>query len=1345
MKKISFFVIVFYAFLWSGIEYRTYSNRKTTVSPLFKKISKTDKPAQFLEFHRGIRTRENTSAPEYEQNYKWKELRQAKQHAAARRRSSSGRTKSNGVLAWVERGPGNVPGRTRALLNVAGDPANNTWLAGSATGGIWATSDGGLSWSEKSKDFPALPISSFASTADGAVIYAATGEFVSSIFSSVGNGIFKSVDKGQTWQQLPSTNNNPEFSVVTRVITNPADGNVIVASTVPHNLASDNSSSIMRSIDGGVTWTKVKEIFGVFEQVIASSHNFNIQYASQNRVGVWKSTDAGVTWNLFNDGMSPSGRVEIGVSPVNPNILFASAEGTLSGNGSDLYYSQNAGASWSLVDVMFTGETVDFLEGQGFYDNTVLCDPFNASTVYFGGVSLFRATVGTVASTVDNWKITENGTADIIFLQSFQDIEWDNERLTVDNSKPKINVQLRFGPGKAQKAHRFFVPAGATSGVDAASYTYQDYVSVPFEAWDVTNPSNPRQLMISFRDQNRNGFDLVPQKLSDTDPPLQQSREYLYIHSLTYHPTIPSSQVTVNGGQEKSMAYNIFPALAPGATWPTSIPTSQIEIKYTGLSKYNATTITSADGRGSFDSKNTANQVHLEMGVHPDHHFMVAVIVDPSAKTYRIILGNDGGVFVSRVSANPGAVEGDWLFKGIGYNTSQFYGADKRPGVDQYIGGIQDNGTRISPSGQDASAASAYEYAIGGDGFEVLWNNKDDNKILGSVYYGQISRTNNGGNSWQTATNGLNPGNQDFPFVTKLANSKDFPDRVFTVGRKGVYVSNDFGETWKLTAIGEKFVTGAGFFVDVEVSRANSNIVWAGSGMSNTEPAFRHLHVSKDGGQTFLPTQNYTTVTLGNISKLASHPTEENTAYALFSFSGNPKILRTTNLGQSWEDISGFASGVPGNRGFPDVAVYSLYVRPDNPDIIWAGTEIGIVESTDNGESWALVEDFPNVTVFDMKGQDNQVVIATHGRGIWTANLEADQVTGKTPVIMASGTSPSGDLMLRIQSVESYDSLQVVVESALIKTYYNLSPGIIDFSLDNISPGNKNIRMISYKGTVPFQSGIHKTSHMDVLPPKNSYSTYFNTLNELQVTGLSLQNFAGGMQQRKTLHTSHDYSVAQTYELIIRTPVRVSATMPVLFYRDIGIIEPENDSITLEATKNGLDWIPLAPSYDAAFAGDESSAWKNAYMNQRQGNPGMFVKHEIDFSDKFSVEDLILFRFRLISGPLVTSWGWALDYVSIQEQPVAEESAAAPESALAIYPNPSTGKLTLDYILKKPSEISVKLIDIYGKSSPDLLTGKRNAGFNTENLDLSDLQPGTYIIMLRSSEGKMVGKVAIIR
>ena len=82
---------------------------------------------------------------------------------------------------------------------------------------------------------------------------------------------------------------------------------------------------------------------------------------------------------------------------------------------------------------------------------------------------------------------------------------------------------------RQQKAHRFTVPEGEGAGVPPEDYAYMDYVDVPFEAWDIRNN---RQLMISFRDQERDGaFNLIERILDDDI----SGREYFFVHAVPYN------------------------------------------------------------------------------------------------------------------------------------------------------------------------------------------------------------------------------------------------------------------------------------------------------------------------------------------------------------------------------------------------------------------------------------------------------------------------------------------------------------------------------------------------------------------------------------------------------------------------------------------------------------------------------------------------------------------------------------------------------------------------------------------------------------------------------------------
>ncbi len=436
-------------------------------------------PEEFARFHKEIRTAAGESTPAYQPGYRLKEYRKAL--TAARNRPPQ---LQSGTITWTERGPSNVPGRTRGLIVDPDDPLKNTWYAGSAGGGVWKTTNAGVNWSLITPTLTNMATTVLAMAASNHnVIYVGTGEGFGNLDGITGNGIFKSNDRGQTWTHLGATSS---FSDINRLVVSPTDPNIIVAAA---------GTGIYRSTDGGASWTKVLDDVGI-QDLKANPSNFQVQYAAQYQVGVLKSIDGGVTWALSNAGMSPNGRVEIAVSPVNPNRIFASVEGNVSGGGSDLYLSQDAGVTWSLVNVVFNNQPLNFLGNQGWYDNTIACDPFDANVVYFGGVNLFRLTLGTGTTEVANYDFQENGTSGFLYLLSFQNITYSSARLTAGPQAGQRNVELRFGPGKSQKAHRFTVPPGSTSGVPSASYTYANYVDVPFEVWEVTNPLSPRNMFL---------------------------------------------------------------------------------------------------------------------------------------------------------------------------------------------------------------------------------------------------------------------------------------------------------------------------------------------------------------------------------------------------------------------------------------------------------------------------------------------------------------------------------------------------------------------------------------------------------------------------------------------------------------------------------------------------------------------------------------------------------------------------------------------------------------------------------------------------------------------------------
>ncbi len=1273
-----------------------------------------DGPDEFFKFHHDIRTPADADAPAYQPGYKLKELAKAQQ-AAEQLNKKQARTQSNGILEWKERGPANVPGRTRGLVVDPDDPNKNTWYAASVGGGVWKTTNAGSAWTLITPDLSNLGTTVLAmAESNHNVMYIGTGEGFGNLDGISGSGMFKSTNRGVSWSYLPST---AAFGDINRMIINPSDENMVVVAT---------NDGIFKTINGGATWTKVSTLSPI-QDLKATPGNFAIQYATQNGVGVIKSTNSGDSWNLSNAGMGSVSRVEIALAPSKPQRIFASCE---NGTSPRMLMSDDSGNTWSVVKVQLTTTDLNFLNGQGWYDNTIACDPFNENVIYHGGVDLFQTTLtgGTTDSGI--YGVEDAGYSAFMTLTSFTNAT--NGTFDVGTSANGSVVELRFGPGKSQKAHRFLVPAGAGAGVAASNYSYADYVTVPFEAWDITNN---KQLMVSFRDQGRDGsFTLISSNTDNADATLQ-SREYLYINNLPYNAATPSASITVNGGHEFNKMYFIWPTLAAGGVFP---PASDKILRFTFTSqpKLNATTTFITDQRGQYgnSSKNSI--------VHPDHHNIV--MIPMSGSTYKILNANDGGVFISNTSATPGINAGDWTFAGNTYNTTQFYGADKRPGFDEYLGGAQDNGTWKSPANATANASTNYLFKIGGDGFEVLWHSTDDKKLIGGSQNNGFARSVDGGNTWSSATSGLSGSH---PFISKLANSKSNPEVIYTLSSAGVFKSTNFGASWVLTPITNKWGSVSSL-MDIDVSRANANIVWAGIGMVNTG-TLRSLHVSTDAGATFTPTNNYTQVTLGGITRLATHPTEPNTAYALFSFSGKPKIIRTTNLGQSWEDISGFNTSNVSSTGFPDVAVYCLYVRPDDPNIIWAGTEIGIVESLDNGATWALLEDFPNVSVWDMKGQDDQIVIATHGRGIFTAKIGASQTSAVSkPVILAAGTSPQSKFLLKFQT-ETMDSLQVLMNSTRIGSLKNLAAGEYILKVTNVPVGSVETKLIGYKNSAPYHSASFATQNLSIKPYAKEYHNLLADGSDFFLSKFFVLNFGDA---NMSLQTSHPYASNSEHSATLLVPMIVSNTNSNFYFRDVAMVQPSADGVkfgqsefkdyvVVEATKDGLTWIPLKDGYSSSL----NSNWLTAYNGNQNGTPALEINQEINIRNTFAATDTLLFRFRLKSNTDNTNgWGWSIDNIFIQQTPTGVEENGVISEASA-FPNPSNGNAVIHYTLQEKSSLAFAITDATGKVIITTNTREFEKGEHDYEVDLTDQDNGMYLVQLKTNHGNKTLKLVVKR
>lgn len=913
-----------------------------------------DKPEGYYSFYQLISTTPGQQTSGYPYNYAYAELISALDRKKSLKAAGE---KYN----WVQRGPGNVGGRTRQVVIDPGDPAGATWYAAAVSGGIWKTTNSGQSWQELTDHLPNLATNCLAmAPSNGNILYAGTGEGYGGFGMVNGNGIIKSTDRGVTWSVLTSTldTSNSNFRWVNRIAVHPNDANTLLAAT---------NSGVFKSADGGATWdTSWYKGYRV-QDLAVNPLDGNTVYAAVNRLGIIRSYDFGDTWTDSYAGIGTGYRFAVSVSPADTGTVFTSVEAP--GQQTHVYISTDAGMNWrKLNDYDFS--FIHFLGSQGWFNNVITAHPFDASEAFIGGVYLGKVDFrqGIRISEPQVMRVDTFGTASFMAFINFGGGYLDGAMATGLEEDADVeeedfsSVEIRFGPGISQKAHRFTVPEGEGPGVPREDYNYEDYIEVPFQVWDTETNT---QLMASFRDQERDGeFNLIERRYDEEI----DGREYIFAHAIPYAES-PDNDVAVNGGHFHAMTYFLWPTLAEDAIWDAgNLPQAKIRIQYGTFNLQDAATTVLADDNRNAD-------------LHVDHHDIQVWITDEAEERFTLVNANDGGLGISE---DEGLT---WRQLKNNYPTTQFYGVAKKPGSQQFIGGMQDNGTWQSTPGEEAGASTEYLDRVAGDGFEALWHPEFPHRILASTYYNGIRLSNDGGETWSSVTEGIAG---DGPFITRLSHSPENPDLVFAVGDRGVYRHTNFcvgRYPWTLTRLDDTWavndeVTSAH---NVEVSLADPSIVWAGGGMFR-DPDL-NIFVSTDYGRSFDTVSLYDERDeMGFITGIATHPTEPETAYLLFSLDHKPKILRTTDLGASWEDISGFGADSTSSNGFPDVHVYSLLVFPYDTDKIWAGTEIGIFESADNGETWYYADNgLPAVSVWQLFIQDHSIVAATHGRGIWSA------------------------------------------------------------------------------------------------------------------------------------------------------------------------------------------------------------------------------------------------------------------------------------------------------------------------------------------------------------------------
>jgi photosystem II stability/assembly factor-like uncharacterized protein len=284
-------------------------------------------------------------------------------------------------------GPAGMSGRVAAVAGIPGD--QNTFFAGAATGGFWRTDDGGLSWTSLFDEQPVCSIGSIAVRAGHPdEIWVGTGEGNPRNSSSVGNGVFRTRDGGETWEPLGLEGTEK----IHRLLLHPTNPQVAWAAALGTTWGESQERGVYRTTDGGETWEQVlfvDEATGACDLILDPANPDKLIAATWTHrrwpysfhsggagSGIWVTLDGGDTWERrgTDEGL-PSGdlgRIGLAQCKTTPSVVYALVEA----EANVLLRSDNGGRTFVTVNDEPT------INPRPFYFCDLRVDPNDANRVY---------------------------------------------------------------------------------------------------------------------------------------------------------------------------------------------------------------------------------------------------------------------------------------------------------------------------------------------------------------------------------------------------------------------------------------------------------------------------------------------------------------------------------------------------------------------------------------------------------------------------------------------------------------------------------------------------------------------------------------------------------------------------------------------------------------------------------------------------------------------------------------------------------------------------------------------------------------------------------------------------
>jgi photosystem II stability/assembly factor-like uncharacterized protein len=652
-------------------------------------------------------------------------------------------------------------------------------------------------------------------------------------------------------------------------------------------------------------------------------------YAATASSGVWKTTNGGITWNPVFEKENSVALGGIAVARTNPNVVWVGTGEPNARNlrssswGDGVYKSEDGGKTWTnkgLTDSLQIGR--------------IRIHPENPDIVYVSAVGPLSANDPQRNAARGLYKTTDGG-------ESWTKVLSVGEKTGVVDVvlDPRDPDTLYAGAWQRERRDWSYVSVGPEGGIFRSTDGG--------ESW---------------------------QKLASGLPEGEVGRP-----GITVCDSNPDTVYAIMEGEEGGL----YRSLDRGASWELRSDAVSSSMYYGQVicdpQEPDTVYVLGTQFSRSDDGGKTFREDIVGSSVHVDHH---ALWIDPS-NTDRLLLGNDGGIYVSN---DRGA---NWRFV-PNMPITQFYtvAVDMQEPFYYVYGGTQDNNSLGGPSGTRNTGGIVNDdwfVTVGGDGFFLQIDPVDRHIVYTESQYGRLTRFDSRTGERRLIQPQAPEGetyrwNWSAPVLLSQHDNK-----TIYFGAQYLFRSVNRGDAWEtispdLTRAIEYdaryLMSPYGTIRIITESPLDADVIAVG-----TDDGL--IQISGDGGASWQALESFPGVPeLAQVSRLALSAHDLQTVYAAFTahedWDFRPLLLKSTDQGATWISIAGDLPADQPIRAFAE--------HPRNPDLLFAGTEFGVFVTFDGGQAWhSLKGNLPTVAIHDMlvHPRENDLVVGTHGRGFW--------------------------------------------------------------------------------------------------------------------------------------------------------------------------------------------------------------------------------------------------------------------------------------------------------------------------------------------------------------------------